>query len=279
MTDPWPSLPLDDGTSSLPGVHNSSVAWGDYDNDGDLAVLLSGRTDDAEASVSRIYRTVGIPNTAPEPPAGLSVTLDGTDATFGWDAATDSETPSAGLTYNLRIGTTPGSSDLLSPMANVANGYRRVPRLGNTNHQTSWAITLPEPLPPQIYWSVQAIDAAFAGSAFAVEDSIVIVPVDVPDRGDVRPSAFMLHSSAPNPMMTSTTIAFDLPRAAPVAVRIYDVRGRLVRTLVDAKEYPAGRHVVTWDGRGRQVLLSSGVYWVEMASPGYRSVHQLVLTR
>lgn len=72
-------------------------------------------------------------------------------------------TPADGLTYNLRLGTTPGGSELLSPMANPGDGYRRVPRLGNTGHETSWEIVLPNPLPTTVYWSVQAVDAAWAG--------------------------------------------------------------------------------------------------------------------
>ena len=44
----------------------------------------------------------------------------------------------------------------------------------------------------------------------------------------------------------------DLPDPRPVTIRIYSVDGALVRTLAEASEYPAGRHVITWDGRDSQ---------------------------
>ncbi len=97
---------------------------------------------------------------------------------LSWDKATDNETMQDGLTYNLRVGTVPGTSDILAPMAvdtiSAPNhGYRRIPTLGNTNHNTSWTISnLPI---GTYYWSVQTIDNAFAGSPFATEQSFEIL--------------------------------------------------------------------------------------------------------
>ena len=55
----------------------------------------------------------------------------------------------------------------MSPMADVSNGYRKVAALGNTNHNNSWEL---KDLPNgTYYWSVQAVDNAFAGSAFSAE--------------------------------------------------------------------------------------------------------------
>ena len=71
-----------------------------------------------------------------------------------------------GLTYNLRVGTTPGGSEITAAMADDASGYRRVPALGNANHNLSWTLDVPA---PPVYWSVQALDAGYAGSAFATE--------------------------------------------------------------------------------------------------------------
>jgi len=94
---------------------------------------------------------------------------------LSWNAATDAQTPSAGLTYNVRAGTKPGGMDLLAANANPTNGFRSVPALGNaemrlflplagvTNGQT-------------VYWSVQAVDTAFAGGPFATECSVVSIP-------------------------------------------------------------------------------------------------------
>src|SRR6185369_799669 len=101
------------------------------DNDGDLDLLLAGGND-LGGTYHRIYRSVGvaITNTPPTPPTGLSVTSDATTVTFHWNAATDTQTPPPGLSYNVWAGTAPGIPNVMSPMANLANGFRRVAQIG-----------------------------------------------------------------------------------------------------------------------------------------------------
>jgi hypothetical protein len=70
----------------------------------------------------------------------------------------------------------------------------------------------------------------------------------------------ILWQNTPNPFNPSTTIAFDLPAAGPLRLSVFDVAGRLVRTLVD-DSMPQGSHKTVWDGRdssGREV--GSGSY-------------------
>jgi hypothetical protein len=88
-----------------------------------------------------------------------------------------------------------------------------------------------------------------------------------------------LRGNAPNPFNPSTAIRFDLAQAGPAGLRIYDVRGRLVRTLVEAP-LAAGAHTVRWDGRSDAgVAVASGVYLVELVAGGSRSEHKMVLAR
>ena len=158
--------------AALIGVEFSSAVWGDYDNDKDLDILLAGMS--ANGNVSLIYRnTIGKANTPPSAPSNLTASTSGSTATLSWSQALDNQTAQAGLTYNLRVGrTTPNGVEIVSPLSNLANGFRRVPKIGNTNHRTSLAI---KNLPVGIYyWSVQAIDNAFAGSAFAAERSFTV---------------------------------------------------------------------------------------------------------
>ncbi len=149
---------------SLTDVFASSVAWGDYDNDGDLDILLTGYSGSGGA-VSKIYKNNNvILNTVPNAPTNLTSTVTGNNVTFNWNKSTDNETPQNGLHYNLVIGTTESSVNTLSPMADRTTGFRRVVRLGNSQ-TNSWTI---KDLPNgTYYWSVQAIDGAYAGSQFA----------------------------------------------------------------------------------------------------------------
>lgn len=153
-----------------------AARWVDYDNDGDLDILMVGYVEGRPGVyVSKIYRNdMNAVNTAPSAPTALSSSVVGNSVTLNWGKSSDRETPSEGLTYNLRVGRAPGGSDVVSPMADPQTGYRRMLKLGNTNHSRTWTI---KNLPPgTYYWSVQAVDNAFAGSPFAPEQSFVVAP-------------------------------------------------------------------------------------------------------
>ena len=89
---------------------------------------------------------------------------------FSWEAATDDNTPAAGLTYALRIGSKPGAQDILSSDAS-GTGLRMSASSGNSGHSLVWNVALPS---GTYYWAVQAIDAAYIGSAFSEELSFTL---------------------------------------------------------------------------------------------------------
>ncbi len=180
---------------SPPGMASGSLAWGDYDNDGKLDLAYSGYTD--TAIIARIYRNnASITNTPPTAPSLAAVIAYGNQVTLSWNAAADTQTPSAALTYNLRIGTTPGGSDILSPMADVTSGYRLLPAPGNVGQRTSWTFTMPS-CDFNFYWSVQAVDQSFAGSAFSAEDFFNI-------GGICTPTGTATLTGTPTPTGTAT---------------------------------------------------------------------------
>lgn len=74
-----------------------------------------------------------------------------------------------------------------------------------------------------------------------------------------------LLQNAPNPFRIDTGIAFSVSRSAATSLKIYDVRGRHVRTLLDGVSDP-GRHRVTWDGRdGSRNPVGNGVYFYRLS--------------
>ena len=89
--------------------------------------------------------------------------------------------------------------------------------------------------------------------------------------------AFALAQAAPNPFRTATAIGFALPQPGRVSLRIYDLTGRLVRTLQNGP-LAAGRHVRVWDRRGDGGgLMRSGVYFSRLESNGQVLSHKLVM--
>jgi subtilisin family serine protease len=101
--------------------------------------------------------------------------------------------------------------------------------------------------------------------------------------GDDTPTTsiprFALEQNRPNPFNPTTRIAFSIPVPGQVQLRVYDVRGRLVRTLVD-RQYEAGEWSVSWDGRddhGRTV--ASGTYLYELRADDQRKVRKMGLLK
>jgi FlgD Ig-like domain/FG-GAP-like repeat len=263
-----------DIVAGLPAVGeygSGAFAWGDYDNDGDLDLLLAGAG--PSLTITRVYRNdAPVANTPPTAPTNLAANVVGTHATFSWDPATDAQTPAAGLSYNLRVGTSPGAGDILSPMADGTTGFRRIPALGNTNQSTSRELELPAA--GAYYWSVQAIDGAFAGSPFAPEANTGATAAPV-----VHESPAATLRGAPNPFSSGTSIRFGQPARGPVTLRIYDVAGRRVRTLEDG-ELPAGQYTRTWDGRNDSgVPLPSGTYFARLRTSAAVTSEKVTLLR
>ncbi len=166
-----------DIVAGLTGVRYSSTALGDYDNDNDLDILLTGYTIDS-LYVSKIYRNnATTPNTIPTMPDGLNAQQNNGSITLTWNKATDNETSQNGLTYNVYFGTQPGYFDRCPPMADLSTGLRRIPAMGNG--QTSINYVIKNLSPGTYYWSVQTIDNAFAGSPFATGQCFF--PTTVPE--------------------------------------------------------------------------------------------------
>jgi len=93
------------------------------------------------------------------------------------------------------------------------------------------------------------------------------------------PTTFRLVGNVPNPFNPVTRVAYHVPRQAHVRMRVYDVGGRLVRTLVDQVIEP-GRHQAVWDGRsdgGNTV--ATGVYFCKMEAEDYTASHKMLLLK
>lgn len=91
------------------------------------------------------------------------------------------------------------------------------------------------------------------------------------------PDSFILHQNYPNPFNPGTVIRFTVPVSSPpssVSLRVYDVTGREVATLVNEMRSP-GEHAVAWDGSE----VASGVYWYELRSGPTRLTRKMMLMK
>jgi hypothetical protein len=92
-------------------------------------------------------------------------------------------------------------------------------------------------------------------------------------------SAYKLNQNFPNPFNPGTRIVFDLKEPSSVSLRVYDVNGRLVRTLIEEKR-EGGRHEIAWDGKdetSREV--ASGVYFYRLNAGSFSETKKMVLLK
>ena len=110
----------------------------------------------------------------------------------------------------------------------------------------------------------------------AIYDSTSVTGVG-PDAASPRA---MLHPAMPNPFQSRTVFAYDVAQRTRVTLRVYDVGGRVVRSLVAGTEQEAGRYTVEWDGRddaGRAA--AAGLYFARMDAGGRSDMRRLARMR
>lgn len=92
-------------------------------------------------------------------------------------------------------------------------------------------------------------------------------------------TSFAIAQNSPNPFVSSTKIRFALPESRDVSLKVYNVEGRLVRTLAD-KSYTVGRHELDWDGRdAKGNLVTAGVYFYRFAAGDFEAEKKMVVLK
>lgn len=106
-------------------------------------------------------------------------------------------------------------------------------------------------------------------------DAFPDLPVSVKDefKNNV-PYEFNLNQNYPNPFNPRTTIEYSIPKQSHVSIKVYDLLGREVITLVD-EEKPVGNYSVKFEGS----ILQSGVYFYQLKSGSYSQTRKLLLLK
>jgi len=242
--------------SGLPARSFSQIRMGDYDNDGDADIILTGIAEMTTGlPMTQLFRNslgsnqFGV-NNPPSYPQELGVDIDLNDATFHWSPASDDNTPSPALTYNIYLGDMPSSFNFFAPLSNSASGYNKVYAIGNVNQNISWEV---KDLPAgTYYWSVQALDHSLTGSEFSPEQSFEITYIAV-DEKFANPGL----SVYPNP--ASTWINIKSESAGTLAIS--DIQGSTIRTIkllqgetkIDITSLSSGMYLINFTSEERPI--------------------------
>lgn len=129
------------------------------------------------------------------------------------------------------------------------------------------------------------MDSSWSGTSLLIQGfwfpADEVTPSSVEDGGGVY--LFQMNQNAPNPFNPRTMISFVIAGSsggnARVSLLVFDVQGRLVRTLID-DSLSAGPHATVWDGRNDNgAALASGIYCVRLTAGSHTAKKQLVLLK
>jgi subtilisin family serine protease len=274
----WQSINLDlDALAAANGLTLTStfvVKFQQYDDypittDGfafdDVAVTVSGGGGGgAITAESESNNTSG----TADGPVGTSVAVSGSVSSstdvdwFYFDVS------SAGnVNVSLSIGSSADLDWFLynSALTEVARGYTTSnPEVGNYSAAAG-----------RYYLKVNGYQGAISGYSLTVNGGLANSIIAAQKSEFMRVTELL--PNRPNPFRGSTTIHFALRESGRASLEIFDLNGRVVRTLIDG-EMKAGEHTVIWDGRNTAGLgAPAGFYFYRLTAPGFLETRKMVL--
>jgi len=116
------------------------------------------------------------------------------------------------------------------------------------------------------YYGGNTPEGGYPGNESAVKFQIAGTAID--NKLTTKPISFELSQNYPNPFNPTTNLPFRLPNRCEISLKVYNVLGEEVATLVNNKIMSAGQHYVTWNASG----LPSGIYFYRLEAPGQQSL-------
>ncbi len=170
------------------GTRGGTFSWFDLDGEGDLDYFIAGQyfvpggNGLVEAQMHVYRNDVLEPNEAPSIPTGLEITLQSENTVLlSWIPAIDDHTPSAAITYDIRIVRNGTHVPINTPQRPTNTILTRLPEPGNISAVTEWSLNGLQD--GNYIWTLRAVDAAYVGSDIAIgEFSIGITSTDEPDN-------------------------------------------------------------------------------------------------
>jgi hypothetical protein len=118
------------------------------------------------------------------------------------------------------------------------------------------------------------IVVAFDTHTFVNDTSVITTSQVVSVNEDVKPTEFALFQNYPNPFNPTTTIKYQLPEASFVSLKVYDMLGNEIETLVNNHQQ-AGNYELKFDAS----RLTSGVYFYKLITDKFTDIKQMMLVK
>lgn len=202
----------------------------------------------------RSFTTIQLPNQVLLVSPSHATVIEADSAQFSWQQSAPEITQ-----YWFEIGT---DSSMTNPVIDstltAIENTKVVSQL--LDNQTYW-------------WRVRAGNGAGWGPFSEQRRFRIDISVGI-DVAEARPAEFSLRQNYPNPFNPSTTIEYILPRPSHVVVKVYDVLGKEIRTLVDDKQ-PVGHYRVQLDGKN----LPGGMYFYRIQAGGFVQTKKLTILK
>jgi len=274
-----------------------SCGWADFDNDGDLDLYVAN----ANSSVDRLYRNDGATFTDVADSVGTNDTRHSNSTTwadFNNDGFLDLYLSNNGEANRLYmsnagnsnhwlelklVGVTVNRSAIGSRVRIVAGGSSQIREVqGGSGHNGQ--NSLPVEFGLGANESIDSIIVKWPGGPVDIHtnipaDQIIVVMegqpiVSVKASNFAPPDGYILAQNYPNPFNPTTTIKYSIDQASDVQIKVFDVLGDEISTLVN-EEKPAGAYEVTWNASD----FPSGVYFYTLQAGEFLSSKKMILLK
>lgn len=185
---------------------------------------------------------------------------------------TDPNRNKAGVDIAVRLGTldpSPSSADLKLQSGEITHLHA----ISMTNHTVTKTFNYIAPAAPGTDTIFATVTSGTPAWNWAPSKRVVVANLSGVKNNQVA-REFKLNQNYPNPFNPQTNISFELPKASNVTVKVFDMIGNEVLTLLDSR-LESGTHEISWNASG----YSSGVYFYKLITDGYTATRKMMLVK
>lgn len=218
---------------------------------------------------------IAIGSNAPGSPSTISVSGTGlTSSALAVLSPNGGEDWLVGSTRNITWSATNVDRVEISYRTAPGEGWRRIVQSADASLGTfAWVV----PNTPTTQARVRVVDRTTGGVVDSSDNDFTISGTTSVAEGGI-PSAFELKQNYPNPFNPTTQISYGLPSEAFVSIRVFNMIGQEVASLVNQRQ-SAGRYTVIFDAQSAGVASSSGLYFYRLSAGDFVEIRKMMLVK